>query len=79
MPKESAYFLLKSLNNKQDIKLIKKELDTIRGIISVSVNHENSRVAVDFDNSGVSHDRIKNKINEIGFEIADESAEEHVM
>ena len=79
MAKESAYFTIENLNGKHDLKEIKRELDTIRGVISVSVNTENHNVAVDFDNSGVSHDKIKNNLNKLGYIISAETGEEHIM
>ncbi|MDF2686980.1 MAG: hypothetical protein K0S55_2163 [Clostridia bacterium] len=73
MPFESAYFIISSLNNKQEIKGIKKQLDTLPGVRSVSVNPENNRVAVDFDNTGVTRRQIKNKLHDTGFMITEEN------
>lgn len=49
MSKESAYFKLNDLSRKHDTKDLKQELDTFRGVISVSVNTENNLLAVDYD------------------------------
>jgi hypothetical protein len=40
----------------------------------VSVNQENRRVAIDFDNTGVSHGQIMERLGALGYEIG--SAEE---
>lgn len=79
MSKESAYFVIPNLNGKHDLKQIKKEVDSIPGVISVSVSSENKRVAVDFDNSGVTHSQIENKLSKAGFNIEKDSGEEHIM
>ena len=60
MSKESAYFKIENLNGQHGSKQIKRELDTLKGVISVSVNTENHRVAVDFDSTGVSHKASSN-------------------
>ena len=79
MSKESAYFIIENLNGKHDLKQIKRELDTLRGVISVSVNTDNHRVAVDFDNTGVTHSRIEKNLNKMGYQITADSGEEHIM
>jgi copper chaperone CopZ len=79
MSKESAYFKIVNLNGKHDIKQIKQVLDTLPGIIAVSVNVEKSSVAVDFDNTGVMHSQIENRLNSLGFHITEEKTENHLM
>jgi len=79
MAKESAYFNIPDLDGKHDLKQIKKEINAIPGVISVSVNDKINRVAVDFDNSGVSHSQVENRLNKIGFHILKDSGEEHIM
>ncbi len=79
MAKESSYFTLKNEIGKHDMKTIKQELDKLDGILSVSVNIDKSLIAVDYDNSGADHQRIQNKINNLGFETLKASNEEHVM
>lgn len=79
MAKESSYFTLKNEIGKHDMKNIKQELDKIDGILSVSVNIDKSLVAVDYDNSGIDHQYIQNKLNNLGFEMLKASNEEHVM
>lgn len=79
MSKESAYFRVESLNSKRDVKDIKRQLDAIPGVISVSINAEEAKVAVDFDNSGVKQADIRNRLVESGYDVASVSGEEHVM
>lgn len=79
MPKESAYFLVENLTGERDAKRIKNGLNTIPGVTSVSVNAHDRRVAVDFDNSGTSHDRIEQQLGGLGYQIIGQSGEEHIM
>lgn len=51
--KASAYFTLEEISNKHDVKAIKRELDTLPGVLSVSIGDDSKRVAVDFDTTGV--------------------------
>jgi len=79
MPKESICFLLPEMSESHDPKKIKKAVNGLRGIISVSVNSKSKKVAVDYDNSGTYGEEITNRITEIGFspQIIDE--QEHIM
>jgi copper chaperone CopZ len=74
MPKESISVTVSNLRGKQDLKQIKKKLGVLPGVASVSVNQENRRVAIDFDNTGVSHGQIMERLGALGYEIG--SAEE---
>ena len=79
MSKASIYYTLNDPDGKYDIKEIKRELDTLHGVLSVSVNDYTNHVAVDFDTSGVNHDSISKKLEKIGYEILDFSLENHNM
>ncbi len=79
MPKESAYFTVENFKDSRDAKRIKNGLGTIHGVTSVSVNTHDRRVAVDFDNSGTSHDRIEHRLCSLGYQITAQSGEEHIM
>ena len=79
MPKESAYFKVDNLKGKRDMKMIKQELDSLSGVISVSVNQNKQRVAVDFDNTGVDCSKLENKMSSLGFVISESFSEEHIM
>ena len=46
MAKESAYFTVGGISGKHDVKEIKRGLDTLPGVLSVSVG--GGRVAVDY-------------------------------
>ncbi len=79
MSKESAYFTLGNLGGKRDAHEIKRLLDTIPGVISVSVNTITGNVAVDFDNTGTDHGALENKLGKAGFTIIEDSGKEHIM
>lgn len=71
MSKESVYFTLSDVDGKHDVKEIKKVLDKLPGVSSVSVNERTNHVAIDFDNTGVQSDRIQKQLEKSGFEILD--------
>lgn len=71
MSKESLYFTLNNVDGKHDVKQIKKVLDALPGVSSVSVNEGTNHVAVDFDTTGVQRDRIQKQLEKSGFEILD--------
>lgn len=79
MAKASLYFDLENLNGKHDTAEIKRRVNTIPGVISVSVSRENGRVAVDYDTTGANRDRIRKKLDEMGLSISDEQFENHIM
>ena len=71
MSKESVYFTLSDVDGKHDVKEIKKVLDKLPGVSSVSVNERTNHVAIDFDNTGIQSDRIQKQLEKSGFEILD--------
>lgn len=77
MAKESAYFDLKSLDDKHDTKKIKNGIDELSGIISVSVG--NKRVCVDFDSTGTSESEIQKCLSKLGYDVTNSSLEKHIM
>ncbi|MEA5011171.1 MAG: heavy-metal-associated domain-containing protein [Angelakisella sp.] len=79
MSKASVYFTLKNVEGKHGSKEIKRELDTLPGVISVSVNDSTERVAVDYDTTGAQSDRIRSKLEKLGYEILDSRLENHIM
>jgi len=79
MAKASAYFSLKNVDDNHDVKELKRELDTLHGVISVSVNKISDTVAVDFDTTGVDTHKIKNRIERIGYNIVDIHTENNIM
>lgn len=79
LAKESAYFKLNDIDGKHDTKELKRELDTFRGVISVSVNKEKNTLAVDFDSSGVNSEQIAKRVEKLGYQIESQKTEEHLM
>ena len=67
MAKESAYFTVGGISGKHDVKEIKRGLDTLPGVLSVSVG--GGRVAVDFDTTGVQSSRIERQLAEMGYQV----------
>ena len=70
MAKESAYFTVGGISGKHDVKEIKRGLDTLPGVLSVSVG--GGRVAVDFDTTGTRRDRIGKQLAEMGYPVLDD-------
>ena len=68
MAKESAYFTVGGISGKHDVKEIKRGLDTLPGVLSVSVSSD-GRVAVDFDTTGVQGDRIGKQLADMGYQV----------
>ena len=53
--------------DRHDVKLLKRELDTLPGVTSVSVS--GGRLAVDYDPTGVRREDIQQKVQSLGFGI----------
>lgn len=68
MSKQSAYFRIPDLSQSHDPKELKKTVDSIPGVIGVSVNASTNKVSVDYDSTGTSCDEIKSTIEKSGFE-----------
>ena len=58
--------------DRHDVKLLKRELDTLPGVTSVSVS--GTRLAVDYDPSGVRREDIQQKVQSLCFGIQQEQA-----
>ena len=71
MAKESAYFTVGGISGKHDVKEIKRGLDTLPGVLSVSVG-DGGRVAVDFDTTGVQSGRIQKQLADMGYPVLDD-------
>lgn len=69
MSQESAYFRLGSISGAHAVKALKKGLDTLPGVTSVSVNEAEGRMAVDYDGTGVNVSQLEKKIRELGYAI----------
>ena len=53
--------------DRNDVKQLKRELDTLPGVTSVSVS--GGRLAVDYDSTGVRREDIRQKVQSLGFGI----------
>lgn len=74
MTKASAWFTVGGISGKHDVKEIKRELDTLPGVLSVTVSND-SRVSVDFDTTGVQAGRIEKQLTEMGYQVVNARTE----
>lgn len=79
MSKASVYFTVDNVNGAHDVKQLKRELDTFRGVLSVSVNDRTENIAVDFDTTGVRPEQLETKIEKLGYTITATRLENHIM
>lgn len=79
MSKSSIYFSVKNSVGRHETKELKRELDALNGVISVSVNDRTKNIAVDFDTSGVNQEQIKTQLEILGFDITQTQFENHIM
>ncbi|SHH77907.1 Copper chaperone CopZ [Sporobacter termitidis DSM 10068] len=77
--KASAYFTVGDLNGKHGAKELKHALDALGGVISVSVSQKSGSVAVDYDTTGESCEKIQQKIQDLGYDVLDVRLDEHMM
>ncbi len=77
--KASAYFTIDDLGGKHGIYKLKRELDTLCGVLSVSVSEKTNSVAVDYDTTGESGESIREKIKNLGYVVSDVRPDSHVM
>ena len=63
----STHFSLDHSADSHDAKQLKRELDTLPGVTSVSVS--GGRLAVDYDPTGVRREDIQQKVQSLGFGI----------
>ena len=63
----STHFPLEQPADSHAVKQLKRELDTLPGVTSVSVS--GSRLAVDYDPTGVRREDIQQKVQSLGFGI----------
>ena len=63
----STYFSLEHPASSHAVKQLKRELDTLPGVTSVSVS--GGRLAVDYDSTGVRREDIQQKVQSLGFGI----------
>lgn len=77
--KASAYYTVTDIGGKHGAKELKRELDTLRGVISVSISEKNSSIAVDYDTTGESCETIQKKIGDLGYSVTDVCLDKHIM
>ena len=68
MTRANACFTVGGISGKHDVKGIKRELDTLPGVLSVTVSND-SRVSVDFDTTGVQTGRIEKQLTDMGYQV----------
>ena len=78
MPKASVWFTLSHGGGMHDIKKIKRELDALPGVTSVSISDRTGQVAVDFDPSGAGKDQIRKQLQNMGYEVHEVRQDEHI-
>lgn len=78
MAKASAYFTLSGLDEKSDGKAIKRELDALPGVLSVSVS-DSGCVSVDYDTTGVHSAQIAQRLEKLGYQILSSKTDSHIM
>ncbi|WP_298029825.1 heavy-metal-associated domain-containing protein [uncultured Dysosmobacter sp.] len=66
----SAYFSLENAGDQHDVHRLKRELDTLPGVTSVSVNGQGC-LAVDYDSTGIRQADIQRKVQELGYHLRD--------
>ena len=74
MAKANACFTVGGISGKHDVKEIKRELDTLPGVLSVAVSNE-SLVSVDFDTTGVQAGRIEKQVTDMGYLVVNSMTE----
>lgn len=79
LSKQSAYFRVPGLSGNRGSNEIKERVAQIPGVLSVSVNRSTNKVAVDYDSTGTSCEKIKEKIEEAGFEAQLLANQNHIM
>ena len=62
-----------------DIAAIKRELDALPGVRSVSISGGVDRVAVDFDTSGIRPERIQKRLEDMGCQVLNSETDKHIM
>lgn len=66
---ESVYFNVSKDVGLHDTSLLKRALDSLPGVTSVSIDKGSGRIAVDYDDTGVTRNEIQKKIEILGYPI----------
>lgn len=72
-------FDLEQPGGKRDAEQIKRDLDAIPGVFSVSVSRDCGRVTVDYDTTGTGPDELRNRLSSCGCRVAAQRREDHTM
>lgn len=64
----STYFSLEDSADSHDMKRLKRELDGLPGVTSVSIS-SGGCLAVDYDSTGVRQAEIRQKVQELGYQL----------
>ena len=64
----STYISLEAAQDRHDIKQLKRVLDTLPGVTSVSIS-DNGCLAVDYDSTGVRQEQIRQKVLDLGYQV----------
>lgn len=68
---ETAVFRVEELSGERTARALKRALDTLPGVTSVSISRADECVTIDFDSTGVSRQKIKNKLLDLGFAVGE--------
>ena len=68
MSQLSTYFSLDDVHGKHEVNQLKRELDTLPGVTSVSIS-DTGCLAVDYDSTGVRQEQIRQKVLDMGFQL----------
>lgn len=80
MSKNSVYFSVSPLSGAHDLKRIKQELDRrCDGVLSVAVARDRNMVTVDFDDTGVTPQKLRDCLSGLGYDITSARMEYHTM
>lgn len=77
--KQSAYFKVFGLHNKHQLGKIKRALNEIPGVLSVSADIQSNQVAVDYDSSGLNIENIANQLQDHGMDVKLIESQDHTM
>ncbi len=79
MPNASIYFTVNDVSGKHDVMELKRELGTLPGVSSVSVNDKTESIAVDFDTTAVQEAHLKNRVEKLGYDIIHTHLDTNIM
>lgn len=67
MFEDSAYFALSSVDGRRDVRSLKRALDALPGVLSVSVNAEDNSLSVDYNGNDISRETISQQLSDLGY------------